>query len=270
MRLVCGDGADLREEFDRVGSALVRGLGRTKMLEPGARLLDIGCGCGRVASRLLDSPIETYAGFDRHPGMIEWARSHISSRDSRFRFQHIDVQSPYEELDSEVGTGAAHQFVFPYDDGAFTGALAASVFTHIEFQATGRYLTETARVLAPGGALLASFFPGGITGLMADSNWNFVIRGDDLERAAEKAALEVLLLDPDPTPERQSFSCSGSPEVSPLRSGWKVPLWTRSGIAPDGWFESIDSPSLPITMYPRGPNQEFGSGLLPPRASPTS
>jgi hypothetical protein len=35
---------------------------------------------------LLDSPIAAYAGFDRHPGMIEWARVHIGAQDDRFHF----------------------------------------------------------------------------------------------------------------------------------------------------------------------------------------
>jgi len=175
------------------------------MIEPGAQLLDIGCGCGRVARHLLDSPIAAYAGFDRHQGMIEWAQAHIGARDNRFHFQHVDVQSGYEELDNNVGTASAAQLVFPYDDGVFTGALAASVFTHIDFAATSRYLSETARVLAPGGRLLADFFPDETTGSMGGSSWNFVIRADDLRRAIEQAALEALIFHPAPATRRHSF-----------------------------------------------------------------
>jgi SAM-dependent methyltransferase len=209
MKLVCGDVPNPRGEFDRVGRALARGLARVKMLESGARLLDIGCGCGRVARHLLDSPISAYAGFDRHPGMIEWAQSHIASRDNRFEFQYVDVQSGYEELDSAVGTVAAVEFVFPYGDGSFTGALAASVFTHIDFAATSRYLSETARVLAPGGVVLASFFPGEATGKLGGSNWNFGIREHDLRHAIEQAGLEVVLFDP--SQPGQNFFFLGKP-----------------------------------------------------------
>jgi SAM-dependent methyltransferase len=213
MRLVCGDVPNLREEFDRVGRTLVQGLRRVMILGPGARLLDIGCGCGRVARHLLDSPIAAYAGFDRHPGMIEWAQSNIGALDDRFRFQLVDVQSGYEELDSRVGTVSAAEFVFPYDDGVFTGALAASVFTHIDFPATRRYLSETARVLAPGGGALASYFPGETTGQMGRSNWNFVMREDDLRRAIKHAELEVLLFDPPETRARQSWFLLGKPRI---------------------------------------------------------
>jgi SAM-dependent methyltransferase len=205
MRLVSGDKPNLGEHFESAGRRLAARLGSVEMLEPGARLLDIGCGCGRIARHLLDSPIAAYAGFDRHPGMIKWAQSHISARDDRFEFQHVDVQSGYDELDSNPGTVSAAEFVFPYDDGVFTGALAASVFTHIDFSATSRYLSETARVLAPGGRVLADFFPDESTGSMEGSGWNFVIRADDLRRAIEQAALEVLIFHPAPAARRHSF-----------------------------------------------------------------
>ena len=213
MRLVGAKEPNVREDFDDVGRRLARQLSRLKMLERGERLLDIGCGCGRVARHLLDSPIAAYAGFDRHPGMIEWAQSHIGAQDHRFHFQHVDVESGYTELDSQAGTVSAAEFVFPYDDAAFTGALAASVFTHIDFPATSRYLNETARVLAPSGRVLASFFPGELTGSMGRNSWNFVIQEDELRRAIEQAALEVLLLDSSPPrpPSRQSWFLLGKP-----------------------------------------------------------
>jgi SAM-dependent methyltransferase len=215
MRLVGAKAPNLREDFEDVGRRLARQLARLKMLEQGARLLDIGCGCGRVARHLLNSPIAEYAGFDRHPGMIEWSQSHIGTQDDRFHFQHVDVESGYAELDSHLGAVSAAEFVFPYDDAEFTGALAASVFTHIDFPATSRYLNETARVLAPSGCVLASFFRGETTGSLGDSSWNFVIQEDDLRHAIEEAALEVVLLDPTPArpPSRQSWFLLSKPGV---------------------------------------------------------
>ena len=180
------------------------------MLGPAARLLDIGCGCGRVARYLLDSPIAAYAGFDRHPGMIEWAQSAIGSRDDRFTFRYVDVQSGYEELDGRSGSIPADEFVFPYADGAFTCALAASVFTHVDFLVTSHYLRETARVLAPGGTVLASYFPGETTGRMGGSSWNHLIRENDLRRAISEAELAVGLFD-EPQPGRQNFVLLGKP-----------------------------------------------------------
>jgi SAM-dependent methyltransferase len=195
MKLVCGDVPDLEEDFNATGRQIAQRLNELEMLDAGARLLDIGCGCGRVALHLLDSPIAAYAGFDRHAGMIEWAQSNIHAADERFDFKYVDVRSGYEEVDSNVGTVSAEEFVFPYEDGEFTGTLAASVFTHIDFPATTRYLNETARVLAPGGRLRASFFLDDTTGSMAGSGWNFVVREDDLRQAFADAGLEVLRVD---------------------------------------------------------------------------
>jgi ubiquinone/menaquinone biosynthesis C-methylase UbiE len=192
MRLVSGDKPGLREHFDNVGRQLVRGLKNVEMIEPGARFLDIGCGCGRIARHLLDSPIASYAGFDPHEGMIEWAQAQIGARDGRFDFQHVDVQ--YAEFESNPGGGSAAEFVFPYDEKAFTSVLASSVFTHIDFAATSNYLNEVGRVLAPGGRALATFFSGEETGSIETSEWNFVIRDDDVRRAVQGAGLKELQL----------------------------------------------------------------------------
>jgi len=88
--------------------------------------------------------------------------------------------------------------------------LAASVFTHIDFPATSRYLRETARVLAPGGRVRASFFLDDTTGSMEGSVWNFVIREDDLRRALAQAGLEVLRVDG--TRSRHTWFLLGKPE----------------------------------------------------------
>jgi SAM-dependent methyltransferase len=211
MRLVSGDRPDLREHFEWVGALLAGTLRNAEMLGPGSRLLDIGCGCGRVARHLLDSEIAGYVGFDRHAGMIEWAQSHIGGRDDRFRFEHVDVRSGYEELDGEAGGVSAAEFVFPYDDGAFTGALAASVFTHMDFEGTSRYLSEAARVLVAGGRVGATVFLDEITGPLAGSGWNFVIREDDLSDAIERSGMDVLRFDPPKPPSRQVWTLLEKP-----------------------------------------------------------
>jgi SAM-dependent methyltransferase len=213
MKLVCGDAPNLQELFESVGRQLAQRLDRLGMVNAGARLLDIGCGCGRVARYLLDSPIAAYAGFDRHRGMIDWAQSHVASRDDRFQFEHVDVRSGYEELDSNMGTVSATDFVFPYGDGAFTGVLAASVFTHIDFPATSHYLAEAARVLVPGGRVRASFFLDETTGSMQGSGWNFIIREDDLRDSLGRAGLEVLHVQPPAPSSLHTWFLIGKPDT---------------------------------------------------------
>ena len=74
---------------------------------------------------------------------------------SRLRVPTVDVRS---EVYNPSGSVAPERFRFPYDDGAFTFALASSLFTHLVPAALERYLSELARVLEPGGRLMATFF----------------------------------------------------------------------------------------------------------------
>ncbi len=74
MDLVCGPHADVETLFVAVGKALVRRLEGHGLLSQRCRLLDAGCGCGRVARNLIHQPLRSYVGFDRHRGMIDWCK----------------------------------------------------------------------------------------------------------------------------------------------------------------------------------------------------
>ena len=124
-------------------------------IEPGARVLDIGCGCARTARTLLHHPwIEDYLGLDVIAPYIEWNTRYIAPlARGRFRFAHIDVHTPRYHPEGAI---AAEEARFPSSDGSTTLAFAASLFTHLREEATQRYLDEAARCVAPGGKLVAS------------------------------------------------------------------------------------------------------------------
>ena len=125
-------------------------------LAPGGRVLDIGCGPGRLAARLthqLDGG--SYEGFDIVPRSIGWCQRKISARHPSFRFQLADIRNAQY---NPTGSQEARAYSFPYPDREFDLALAASVFTHMRPGEIERYVGEAARVLKPGGRLLASFF----------------------------------------------------------------------------------------------------------------
>lgn len=125
-------------------------------LPPGGRVLDIGCGPGRLAAiltRRLDGG--SYEGFDIEPRSIRWCQQRITPRHPRFRFQLADIRNPQY---NPTGSQEASDYSFPYSSDEFDLALAASVFTHMRPREIARYVSEASRVLKPGGRLLASFF----------------------------------------------------------------------------------------------------------------
>ena len=160
-------------DFRRIGEGLAAMLVRHG-LEPQHRVLDIGCGVGRVAlplTRILTTG--TYDGFDIVKRWVRWCRRHITPRHPNFRFAHADV---YNSHYNRGGVPAA-SFRFPYDDASFDFAFATSVFTHLDLAAAKHYLAEAHRVLEPGGTLLATFFI--VDGDVADAALDFKVdRGD--------------------------------------------------------------------------------------------
>ena len=150
LRLRDVGGGDFRKIGEDLAALLIR-----HGLKQEHRVLDIGCGVGRVAlplTRYLTSG--TYDGFDIVKRWIRWCRRKITSKHPNFRFMHANV---YNSHYNRRGI-AESQFRFPYPDAAFDFAFATSVFTHLDPEAARNYLREAQRVLRPNGTLLATFF----------------------------------------------------------------------------------------------------------------
>jgi len=152
-RMMLHVGAESVENFLVVGDAW--GQLVASLLAPASRVLDIGCGCARTARMLLHHPwIGEYVGLDVIAPYIEWNTRYITPiTNGRFRFAHLDVQTPRYNPDGRMPAENAR---FPLTDGESTLAFAASLFTHLREEATLRYLAEAARCVATGGHLIAS------------------------------------------------------------------------------------------------------------------
>jgi SAM-dependent methyltransferase len=124
-------------------------------LKPTDRVLDIGCGIGRMArplTRYLDAA-GSYDGFDVSLEGIEWCRRHYARFDG-FRFEHADlVNATY----NPGGAERAREYRFPYPDASFDFAFAISVFTHLVQPDAANYLAEASRLLKPGGRLFTTW-----------------------------------------------------------------------------------------------------------------
>jgi SAM-dependent methyltransferase len=141
------------EEFLKVGARLAE-LMVEAGLEGTDRVLDIGCGSGRLAAGLANVlTTGRYEGFDVDKNRIAWAKEHIEL--PQFSFRHIKVKNGlYARKSRKRGAN----FKFPYKKDSFDFAIATSLFTHLVPDDAARYLQETARVLSPGGTLFATFF----------------------------------------------------------------------------------------------------------------
>jgi SAM-dependent methyltransferase len=144
-------------EFKKVGKdflAYFKDLGGLKSYH---RVLDIGCGVGRIAIPLtgyLHSP-GRYFGFDIVKKGIEWGKKNITPKNPHFEFIHADIKNQFY---NPKGSLQSQEFLFPGQDQSYDFCLATSVFTHMLPDEINHYLAESARILKPGGKLFATFF----------------------------------------------------------------------------------------------------------------
>lgn len=104
---------------------------------PRSRVLDAGCGAGRMTKHLADLGCEV-EGLDLSPGMVKQARRH------------------HPELGFVVGS----LMDLPYPGSTFAGVLLWYSTIHTPPAQCRQVFTEVARVLQPGGHVLVGFQAG--------------------------------------------------------------------------------------------------------------
>jgi SAM-dependent methyltransferase len=100
------------------------------------RVLDVGCGSGRVGERVLDAGAGDYVGVDFSPPMIDLARKRLARFDSKVRLMSGDF------LDADL-------------DGDFDVVLALGFFDYLEEPLS--FLRRMRELTAEGGTVLGSF-----------------------------------------------------------------------------------------------------------------
>jgi SAM-dependent methyltransferase len=126
-------------------------------LKPEHRVLDIGCGIGRMAYPLTGYLSEkgSYDGFDIVKSGIDWCKRNISQRFPNFRFLYTGM---YNQLYNTRDKADAGAFNFPYPDGCFDFVILTSVFTHMMPAEVSNYIVQIARVMKPGARCFVTFF----------------------------------------------------------------------------------------------------------------
>ena len=143
-------------DFTSIGDKVFGYLKEMGGVKPTDRVLDIGCGVGRLAIPLTGYLTSgSYEGFDIEKAPIEYCQRVITSRFPNFRFRHADLFNTHYTPNSST---QPQEFRFPYPDNSFDFVFLTSVFTHMRHREVASYLAEIHRVLAPGGRCFATFF----------------------------------------------------------------------------------------------------------------
>lgn len=119
---------------------------------PSKRVLDFGCGVGRVLRQFAPTAREAeFWGCDLDTPSIEWLQKNLSP--------------PFQIFESGEEPG------LPQEDGFFDLIYAYSVYTHFTDNWAG-WLLEHHRVLADGGLLFATFLGEGMLEPLTGEKWN--------------------------------------------------------------------------------------------------
>jgi len=151
-----GSNSRFRSDFTAIGEMLLDYLINVGGLKPEDRVLEVGCGVGRMPIAMMRyMTTGSYDGFDIVKESVEHCEQAIAPHNPNFRFKHADI---YNSNYNPQGTIRPADFRFPYSDRAFTFVFLTSVFTHMQRPELEQYMGEIRRVLVPGGYVFATYF----------------------------------------------------------------------------------------------------------------
>lgn len=144
-------------DFKKVGKEFLQHFIQIGALQSNEKVLDVGCGVGRMAVPLMNYLNEdgAYYGFDLFKEGITWCKNNISTIRNNFHFEHIDI---YNQFYNPNGKEDAAQYRFPYEDESFDFIFLTSVFTHLLPKELEHYVSEIVRVLKKDGRCFITFF----------------------------------------------------------------------------------------------------------------
>lgn len=172
-------GSHNRDHYEAVAAALFEELVRRGRLSDESNVVDIGCGCGRLAlplSMLLSRG--RYWGVDVWPEGIDWCNSNIASTSERASFHCLAAADNYYFAPER--NHSDNHFLLPFlEDGSVDLCLSISVFTHLVEADARQYLSEAARCLRDDGIFYVTAF------IIDEFFWSFRRRTGSHEGVAE-------------------------------------------------------------------------------------
>ncbi len=132
--------------FVQAGINDVQRLESVADLSSNSRLLDWGCGAGRLFVGVVEhlGSIQEYHGVDVQRPLIQWAQKHLATQNS-VTFSYVNIANARYNPGGDV-----HRYI-PGKDNSYDVFYAYSVFSHMRSDDTGAYMHEMARLLAPNG-----------------------------------------------------------------------------------------------------------------------
>jgi SAM-dependent methyltransferase len=154
-------------------------------------VLDLGCGCGKLARFLYLNPTLQYIGIDLFLPAIAWCRNAFQPlAGGRFRFEHFNGFSEAYNPDGDI---EPVNYRLPCDDRSIDVAVCASLFTHLDESTCRHYLGELQRMLKPGGKAVLSIHTHPSTGnLFSGGEERIDIDPEYFVRLASQAGLQLL------------------------------------------------------------------------------
>lgn len=151
IQLALGGLNPYSKHFDIIGHQFLNLLINNAGLTNDSRLLDIGCGTGRLAKQIdKNLDIKSYQGYDINLKYIDYCRKTYGDN---LKFDHFDIK--HDEYNNN-GTINQQYFKLPYDANSFDIVVAIAVMNHLHYNDIANIITESSRVLKKNGVLFCT------------------------------------------------------------------------------------------------------------------